>query len=86
MPRSDGWNRTPNRRIQAGQLADARIDEARERFVGLAAGHAQQVGDVLVFGVGLGQQLGRRVVHAPQVAGVAAVAAAEARAARSRGR
>ena len=38
VPDSEGWKRTPCRRIHGAACADARIDEARERLVGRAAG------------------------------------------------
>ena len=49
---------------------------ARQLLVGLAAGDAQQIFPELLLGVGTRENLGRRVVGAAHVAGVAGVAAA----------
>ncbi len=50
--------------------------ELGEFFVGLAAGQAQQIVPELFLGVGAGENLGRRVVGAAHVAGMAGVTAA----------
>jgi hypothetical protein len=50
--------------------------EPRQRLVGDAAGHLQQVLPVFLFGIGADQHVLRRVVHAAQIAGVLRVAAA----------
>jgi hypothetical protein len=50
--------------------------QAREVFVGDAAGDFQQVLPELLFGIGLDQHVLRRVVHAAQVARVGGIAAA----------
>jgi hypothetical protein len=76
VPDSDGWKRTPCRRIQSRQRDDSRITGTRQRLVGLAAGDLQQVLPELFFRVGLGQHVLRRVVHAAQVARVHRIAAA----------
>jgi hypothetical protein len=76
VPDSDGWNRTPWRRIQSRQVDDSRITRRASVFVGLAAGDLEQVLPELFFRVGLGQHVLRRVVHAAQVARVHRVAAA----------
>jgi len=55
-----------------GRSADR---HARHLLVGLASGHAQNVVVELVFRIGIGHHLGWRVVHAPQVSGVPAIAA-----------
>ncbi len=49
---------------------------AGERLVGVAAGDAQEVVEELLLGVGPGQLLGRGIVGAAHVAGMAGVAAA----------
>ena len=55
---------------------DSRDHVARQLLVGLAAGDAKQVVPEFLFGIGPGEDLGRRVMGAAHVAGVAGVAAA----------
>ena len=77
--------RAPERRLQpdaealhpAGAAGRPAHDQARERFVGSPRRHAHEVADVFVLRVRVGQERRRRVVHRPEVARVAAVAAAK---------
>ena len=57
-----------------GRLAD---DDARQRFVGPSAGHSGDIVPVFRLGVGVGQSIGGRLVHAAQVPGVPAVSTPE---------
>ncbi len=68
-------NAVPHHPFAAGRgVAD---HAPREALVGLATRDLEQVLPVLLLGIGFGQDVGGRVVHASQVARVAAVAAAE---------
>jgi hypothetical protein len=49
----------------------------QQRLVGLASRHAKNVVEKLVFRVRVSKNLGRRIVHGPQVSGVPAIAAAK---------
>ena len=77
--------RAAERRLETHPVANHPLTARRgvpdrhpgERFVRLAAGDLEQILPVLVFGIRIAQHVGRSVVHAAQVARVAAVAAAE---------
>ena len=76
MPPSEGWKRTPCSAIQSEHRLRLVDHEAGERLVGVAAGHAQEVVAEFLLGIGPGQILGRRIMGAAHIAGVAGVAAA----------
>ena len=57
-------------------VLELRDHVARQFLVGLAAGDAQQVFPEFLFGIGPGEDVGRRIMGAAHVAGVAGVAAA----------
>ena len=76
MPPSEGCQRTPCSTIQFRMSLDSRDHELGQFLVGLPAGHAQQIVPELLLGVGAGEDLGRGIVGAAHVAGVAGVAAA----------
>ena len=76
--------RAAERRLPAHALFDDPVQDvlglgdhvARQLLVGLAAGDAKQVFPEFLFGIGPGEDLGRRIMGAAHVAGVAGVAAA----------
>ena len=76
--------RAAERRLPAHALLDDPVQDVlgladhvpRQLLVGLAAGDAQQIFPEFLFGIGPGEDVGRRVVGAAHVAGVAGIAAA----------
>ncbi len=76
MPPSDGCQRTPCSTIQFRMSFEFADHEARQLLVGLAAGHALQVFPEFLLGIGPGEDVGRGVMGAAHIAGVAGVAAA----------
>ncbi|OIQ67234.1 hypothetical protein GALL_511900 [mine drainage metagenome] len=76
--------RAAERRLPAHALFDDPVQDvlglpdhvARKLLVGLAAGDAEQVFPEFLLGIGPGEDLGRRIMGAAHVAGVAGVAAA----------
>ena len=60
----------------AKNVLGLRDHEAREFLVGLPAGDAQQIFPEFLFGIGAGEDVGRGIVGAAHVAGMAGIAAA----------
>ena len=76
MPPSEGCQRTPCSTIQFRMSLDSPDHELCQFLVGLPAGQAQQIVPELFLGVGAGENVGRGIMGATHVAGVAGVAAA----------
>ena len=76
MPPSEGCQRTPCSTIQFRMSLDSAIMNLRQFLVGLPAGQAQQIVPEFLFGIGAGEDVGRGIMGAAHVAGVAGIAAA----------